>query len=688
MSSPAPPLSQGAGYGVIIGLGAFFAVVVVGLSQSLRKFGGLAQSSSEYSVASRSLGVGLTAAGAVSAWCWSVTLLSSVTTAYQQGLAGALVYGGGNMSQVALFSLFAVQLKRRAPHLHTHLELLKIRYGTLGHLTFLFFALATNVLVVSSILVGSAASINSITGVNVYASLFLLPVAVAAYTLQGGLRSTILADYLHTLVIFIILFVFFFVTYATGKEIGSPSRMYDLLTLAAERNPSSNYAGSWVTVKSLGSIKFGWLSFLEYTATFINDASAHQKGIAANPSAAVPGYIIGSLSWFSIPWTLATTAGLVALALEQTSPNFPTYPNRMSEKEVSAGLALPYAAQALLGKGGSAGVLLLMFMSSTSAISAQLIAVSSISGYDLYSSYINTKATPNQILRVQQWAVIGFALFMAAFASLLHGVNVDLGFLYNIVGVASTGSLPALTFSFFGDRLPTWAVFPGIWVGFGAGLAVWFSLAKRLVGEISLTALKDTEVDLYVYTTCIGTGILLCTIGSLFNPQYFDWSSLRNHQRGDTTEAKEVAAIENDERFQDKYLKKWLIIAGVLTTIIFVVFMLIWPLSLYRDYVFTKSFFTGWIVVSGIWSFLAFFAVGIYPLVEGFPAIRLVFKGIIAYLQGQRDAPVQDEVLQHDHQVQEKVSQFESNKPASDGSESPTDTPDSENGSSKKINSD
>lgn len=26
-SSPAPPLSQGAGYGVIIGLGAFFAIV-------------------------------------------------------------------------------------------------------------------------------------------------------------------------------------------------------------------------------------------------------------------------------------------------------------------------------------------------------------------------------------------------------------------------------------------------------------------------------------------------------------------------------------------------------------------------------------------------------------------------------------------------------------------------------------
>lgn len=171
------------------------------------------------------------------------------------------------MSQIALFSLFAVQLKRRAPSLHTHLELTRLRYGRLGHLTFMFFALATNVLVVSSILVGASATITSITGVNTYASLFLLPAAVAAYTLRGGLRSTILADYLHTVVIFIILFVFFFVTYATGSEIGSPSKMYDLLTAKAQNSPSENFAGSWLTVKSLGAIKFAWLSFLEVSRT-------------------------------------------------------------------------------------------------------------------------------------------------------------------------------------------------------------------------------------------------------------------------------------------------------------------------------------------------------------------------------------------------------------------------------------
>jgi Na+/proline symporter len=33
---------------------------------------------------------------------------------------------------------------------------------------------------------------------NVYASLWLLPMSVTAYTLRGGLRATILTDYVST----------------------------------------------------------------------------------------------------------------------------------------------------------------------------------------------------------------------------------------------------------------------------------------------------------------------------------------------------------------------------------------------------------------------------------------------------------------------------------------------------------
>jgi urea-proton symporter len=102
---------------------------------------------------------------------------------------------------------------------------------------------------------------------------------------------------------------------------------------------------------------------------------------------ALPGYILGGLSWFAIPWLCATTMGLSALALEG-NPAFPTFPSRMSDADVSAGLVLPYAAVALLGSGGAVCTLLIVFMAVTSASSSEYIAVSSIFTYDIYQTYI------------------------------------------------------------------------------------------------------------------------------------------------------------------------------------------------------------------------------------------------------------------------------------------------------------
>jgi Na+/proline symporter len=61
----------------------------------------------------------------------------------------------------------------------------------------MFFSLASNILVISSILIGGAAAINSLTGMSVYASLWLLPLSVSVYTIRGGLRATILTDYVR-----------------------------------------------------------------------------------------------------------------------------------------------------------------------------------------------------------------------------------------------------------------------------------------------------------------------------------------------------------------------------------------------------------------------------------------------------------------------------------------------------------
>lgn len=134
------------------------------------------------------------------------------------------------------------------------------------------------------------------------------------------------------------------------------------------------------------------MQLMPFVSCHINVCSAadsqtgyYNKAIAAHPISALPGYIMGGLSWFAIPWLCATTMGLSALALEG-NPAFPTYPNRLSEAQISAGLVLPNAAVALLGQGGAICTLLMVFMAVTSASSAELIAVSTIFTYDIYQS--------------------------------------------------------------------------------------------------------------------------------------------------------------------------------------------------------------------------------------------------------------------------------------------------------------
>lgn len=55
------------------------------------------------------------------------------------------------------------------------------------------------------------------------------------------------------------------------------------------------------------------------------DTGYFLKAFAASPSAVVPGYVLGGISYFSIPWPLGTIVGMASLGLEAL-PIFATYP--------------------------------------------------------------------------------------------------------------------------------------------------------------------------------------------------------------------------------------------------------------------------------------------------------------------------------------------------------------------------
>ena len=157
----------------------------------------------------------------------------------------------GATVQIILFTTLAIELKRRAPNAHTFLEVIHARYGTIVHIVFIVFCLMTNILVTAMLLTGGSAVLTSLTGVHTVAACFLLPIGVVLYTLFGGIKATFITDYMHTVVILVVIFMFAFSAYATNSTLGSPGRVYDALVAASRLHPvEGNAQGSYLTMRS------------------------------------------------------------------------------------------------------------------------------------------------------------------------------------------------------------------------------------------------------------------------------------------------------------------------------------------------------------------------------------------------------------------------------------------------------
>merc|ERR1719454_1981578 len=197
------------------------------------KIYGTSMSSELFNTAGRNVGVGLTAAVIVSQWTWAATLLMSSNMGWRVGVSGPFWYASGATVQILLFAILAIQVKRRASHMHTFMEIVKARFGTFTHVVMICFALTTNVIVTSMLLLGGAATIEDLTGMSKLTAAFLIPILSCwIYTMYGGLRAPFFASYVHTTVIFIMLLTFTFAVYSGSGEHdlwSSPSNVYNAL---------------------------------------------------------------------------------------------------------------------------------------------------------------------------------------------------------------------------------------------------------------------------------------------------------------------------------------------------------------------------------------------------------------------------------------------------------------------------
>ncbi|KAK1963650.1 sodium symporter family protein [Colletotrichum sublineola] len=659
-------LSQGVGYGIVLGLGFLFAIGMIATTYVLKRYNRELQTSENFTTAGRTVKSGLVGSAVVSSWTWAATLLQSSGVCYRYGVSGPFWYASGATVQILLFATLAIELKRRAPNAHTFLEVIKARYGTATHLVFIVFGLMTNILVTLMLIVGGAATVNALTGMHTVAAIYLLPVGVVAYTLVGGLKATFLTDWVHTFILLIIIIIFSLTTYANSDVLGSPSKVYDLLVEAALRHPvSGNAEGSYLTMRSQGGVEFFVINIVGNFGTVFLDNGYYNKAIAASPVHALPGYILGGLSWFAIPWLTATTMGLSALALE-SSPRFPTFPNRMTDADVSAGLALPYAAVALLGKGGAAATLLMIFIAVTSASSAELIAVSSIFTYDVYRTYFKPDASGKRLIYMSHVVVVVYALVISTASVGLYYNGISMGYLYLLMGVLISAAVLPATLTLVWKGQNKWAATLSPIFGTVFAIIGWLVTSKKTCGVLDVACTGSNSPMLAGNVIALLSPLVLIPIFTLaFGIDKYDWKSMMAIRRGDDHDLASAAGLDLEEvtgyresqadfEREQAMLSRAFKISVSMTVFMTIAMLILWPMPMYGSgYIFSKPFFTGWVVVGILWIFCSFFAVGLYPIFEGRTTLIHTVKSMVS---GKKPTRHSTTVTHGDEEVTEKTS--------------------------------
>lgn len=685
-------LNQATGYAVIITLAVFFAGLIILAVVLMKRFLNEDSAKSEmFMVANRSVGRGLTSSAVFSSWMWINETVFCAAMTYRYGIAVPLWWGSGLCFQIALMAVLGIQAKLKVPFAHTSLEIIRMRYGKIAHLVFACLNLINNISGCSNMILSGSQLLIGITGMNYVAATILLPFGVIIYTVVGGLKATFLTDYLHT-TIALTLVIYFTISVLTNDYIGGISGLYDKIQATADLHPiSGNYQGSLITVKSIDAVMWGLTLKFGNLALVVMDTAFWQKSFASRVDATVPGYLLAAISIYAIPLGLGTVVGLTGRVIEST-PYSPTYPDTFSADAVNRGYVMPYVIKGLLGSGATGGILLLLFMALTSTVSSSLIAVSSILSYDGFRTYIKPNASDKTMIRVSHLTVILYGAFISAFTILLNSVNANMTFYGYLQPVVACPGIFPLIFTIFSSRQSKAAAVISPLLGLVCGVTTWVYTAKKIYGGISMNDTSNPAPGLYGAVVSLFSPILFSIIFSIIFPSKFNWteflkiqaiddsasldeknSTITTSGEGVLVEKKSnsprienledqsesqsesqsefarsafgarvarvlgVTAGENDELHvyskQQLYeMRGWLRFALIVLAVIILITFVVWPMPLYRDYIFPKSFFTGWVVVSIIWQFEALFAVGIYPLWDGRVAIIKALRGLWSYI--------------------------------------------------------
>lgn len=438
-------------------------------------------------------------------------------------------------------------------------------------------------------------------------------------------------SYTHNIVMIVITLLFFIVTFATSSRIGSPDKLFSMLQDAAIKSPAmSNHNGSYLTLRSNQALAFGAISFLTSFGTLFNDQGYWQRAIAARPRTALRAFIFGGIAWFAIPFCFATTMGLAAIVL-RSDERWPSYPEALTIGDLCSGLAAPAAAFTLLGHAGTVALLLALIWAVFTSLASEMIAVSSILTRDIYQLYLHSTATESELINTSRWCILLWGCIAASASCVLKAVHATCLWIYCLVGVTCSSTVPVLIATLCWKKQSRWAALIAPIGGSVLGVTAWLSLAYRLHGTISILATVDVYVASAGVAASVGASILLTTIISLTWPDDFDFAKTQAiNAPKEGSIGSQSGLTQPSPEYTDEADPFGLVIAARnalwISLGLTLLLILVIPLPLYlTKYELTKATFRLWVACAGLSVVSTFIIVVVMPIIESRSELAMIF---------------------------------------------------------------
>jgi len=186
-------------------------------------------------------------------------------------------------------------------------------------------------------------------------------------------------------------------------------------------------------------------------------------------------------------------------------------------------------------------------------------------------------------------------------------------------------------------------------IGLVCSLIAWLVTAKKQGGNLSVASTGANNPMLAGNVVALLSPLPVIAILTLiFGLDHYDWSSMSKIRLANDNDLAQSAhldpeqipdhhhAPQNDNATEQAQLLRASKIAKTVTLILTVSFLVLWPMPMYGSgYIFSKKFFTGWVVVGILWLFISMGCVGLFPLWEGRKSMARTFRAVWKDVKGE-----------------------------------------------------